>query len=253
MFQDLGRSASYLGNLLGIPVFLHWTAAFLVLWSYLWAGATPVGASTLEWLIITLIALVIGLISHELGHALAWRMFGAQSITIFLTGFGGLCVSQRGQESPGRDSIIVAAGPFANLCLLFLFLYLPGWLARIDPAMLGKGGEAPSLLLLICEASFRINTGLFFINMLPIYPLDGGRLVFSGTMLVTRRRLLARQVALFLSVFGALAYFFWSTGLFGILHSGGSVGAWIGTLGGGDVLLGVMLFLLVSGAWRDLR
>jgi Zn-dependent protease len=252
MFQDLGRNSVYVGSLFGTPVFVHWSAIMMLFWAWAWAGTPPAGSVEAQWLIIILISLILGLVLHEVGHAVMHRLFGAQAITIFLTGFGGLCASNRQQESTGRDMLIVGAGPGVNLLLGVAAWFAPELMAKIDPGLLGNSLRK-SLPLLFCMAMFKVNIGLFLINMLPIYPLDGGRLVYGGAYLVTRRRLIARQLALSLSIVGSIAYFMWSTGLFAELSRGGTVGSWIGLLGGWDIMLAVFLWMLVSSAWRDLR
>ena len=252
MFGDLNGLSVLVGHLFRIPVFVHASTIFMLGWAYLWAGGPPASASGAEWYIIVLIVLIISLMLHEVGHALAYRMFGSQEIAIYLTGFGGLCVSTRGGVTVGRDLIVIAAGPAMNLVLAIFFHYSPELLRMIDPSLLSGGEGRMSLLLLFCLAAGFVNLGLFLVNIMPIYPLDGGRLVYSGSLIATGDRLLARQIALTVSILGAIAWFAWSTGLVAMLSSGGSVGAWLGTLGGMDIFFAFILFVLVRSAMQSL-
>jgi Zn-dependent protease len=239
------------GHLLRIPVFVHWSAILMLFWAWMWAGTAPLSVAPVEWYLITLIVLVISLILHEIGHALAFRFFGSNSITIYLTGFGGLCVSNRGARTVGRDIVVIAAGPAMNLILAVAAYYAPPILDSLLPGALGSGAK-PSLLALFISASFVLNVGLFIINMLPIFPLDGGRLVYSGSLVLTRNTLTARQIALTVSILGAIAWFAWSTGLISIMGNGGGVGTWMGTLDGFDIFLAVLLFMMVRSAMQQL-
>lgn len=251
MFGDLHTSSVFLGHLLRIPVFIHWSALFMLFWAYMWAGTAPLSVAPLEWYLVVLIVLVTSLILHEIGHALAFRFFGSNSITIYLTGFGGLCISQRGAPTAGRDIVVIAAGPGMNLLLAVAALFAPTLIQSVLPGALGFV-EHPSLLALFIKAMLVVNFGLFIINMLPIFPLDGGRLVYSGSLVLTRSTLAARQIALTVSILGAIAWFSWSTGLIDVLVGGGSVGAWVGSLGGFDIFLAVLLFFMVRSAMMQL-
>ena len=251
MFGDLHSMSAFVGHLLRIPVFVHWSALFMLFWAYLWAGAAPTSVAAAEWYIIVLIVLVISLILHEIGHALAFRFFGSNSITIYLTGFGGLCISHRGAPTVGRDIVVIAAGPAMNLLLCVVAYYAPDALQAVLPGAL-DGGARPSLLGLFIVATVHVNFGLFIINMLPIFPLDGGRLVYSGSLVLTRNTLTARQIALTVSILGAIAWFAWSTGLIDTMVNGGSVGNWLSSLGGFDIFLAVLLFFMVRSAMQQL-
>lgn len=251
MFGDLHGMSVFVGHLLRIPVFVHWSALLMLLWAWLWAGSAPLSVSPMEWYLVVLIVLVVGLVLHEVGHALAYRFFGSNAIVIYLTGFGGLCVSQRGARTVGRDILVIAAGPAMNLLLCLAAYFGYDLLRNAMPGALGSGDRS-SLIALFLEAGFRVNLGLFIINMLPIFPLDGGRLVYNGSLVLTRNTLLSRQIALTVSILGAIAWFSWSTGLIGIIADGGSVGRWMGTLDGFDVLLAFILFVLVRSAMRQL-
>lgn len=250
MFGDLHGMSAFVGHLLRIPVFVHWSAILMLFWAWVWAGTAPLSVAPMEWYLIVLIVLVVSLILHEIGHALAYRFFGSNSIVIYLTGFGGLCVSQRGAPTAGRDVVVIAAGPAMNLLLCLAAYFGHDLIQQLAPGAMG--GARPSLIALFIKAGFLVNLGLFIINMLPIFPLDGGRLVYSGSLILTRSTLAARKIALFVSIMGAMAWFAWSTGLVATLGNGGTVGQWLNSLQGFDYLLAVLLFLMVRSAMQQL-
>lgn len=251
MLGDLQGGSVLIGHLFRIPVFVHVSAVFMLVWAYLWARP-PATVSGVEWYIIVLIMLLVGLVLHEVGHAIANRMLGAGHIVIYLTGFGGLCVSGRPVGTVVADMVVVAAGPATNLALAALFWYSPNILLAIDPALLEGQGGRPSLLLLFCLAALHVNWGLFIINIMPIYPLDGGRLVFGTSLLVTRDRLLSRQIALTMAVLGAMAWFCWQTGLFAVVGHGGTLADWMGGIDGFDIVFAIFLVVLVRSAMQQL-
>lgn len=242
MMQNLQREAWYLGNLAGVPIFLHWSAFILVL---LVLGGSSGGT---ERAILVLIALLLGILLHELGHGLMARALGGTGITITLWALGGLCSSRRDSARLGREIAIVAAGPAVSLALWLgsglvlwqLWLHAPGLVA---PGSLLRG---------FLEVNAVVNMSLFIFNMMPIFPMDGGQLVFYSALGITRNQRLSRQIALFLAVIGAAAFFSWRTGLIDILADGGTVGMWLGQLHFWDLFLALMLGLILRSAFAIL-
>lgn len=242
MMQNLQREAWYLGNLAGVPIFLHWSAFILVL---LVLGGSSGGA---ERAILVLIALITGILLHELGHGLMARALGGTGITITLWALGGLCSSRRDSARLGREIAIVAAGPAVSLGL-WLGCDQAYELLKLSAPHLLAGGTLLAHGLLVTAA---VNKMLFIFNMMPIFPMDGGQLVFYSALGITRNQLLARQIALFLAVIGAAAFFAWRTGLIDILADGGTVGMWLGQLHFWDLFLALMLGLIVRSAFAIL-
>jgi Zn-dependent protease len=239
MMENLQRESWYIGNLVGVPIFLHWTALFLVM--LVVAGGWNAGP---DWIILHLVWLIAGIVLHELGHGLMAKALGAFGITITLWAFGGLCSSRRDSARVGRELAIVAAGPAVSLALCAGCWALLEWLRLNQPGLLSSA-TGPSLLRDALAVGFAVNLSLFIFNMLPIFPMDGGQLVFYSMIGVTRNQRLSRQVCLFLAVFGALAFFMWRTGLFAV---GGDVGLWVQGLQLWDLFLAFVLFLMVRSA-----
>jgi Zn-dependent protease len=246
MMGNLQREAWYVGNLAGVPIFVHWTALLLVL---LVAGTHFSGGAT--HIILVLIALILGIVLHELGHGLTARAFGATGLTITLWAFGGLCSSRRDPSRIGREMLIVAAGPAVSLALwvgcLVVLNQLP-WIAQ----SVQLDSDTWSLIVHALKVGAWMNMTLFIFNMMPIYPMDGGQLVYYGMLGTTRNLLLTRQVCLFLAVFGAIAFFLWHTGLFTMMGAGGTPAEWAGTLGVGEIFLAILLVLMVRSAFHIL-
>lgn len=246
MMGNLQRESWYIGNLAGVPIFAHWTVLLLVL---LVAGAHFNAGATI--VILVLISLILGIVLHELGHGLTARALGATGLTITLWAFGGLCSSRRDPSRIGREILIVAGGPAVSLGLWLGCLYAYDLLSQHAPATL-VGPDGRSLLALGLLISASVNKSLFIFNMMPIYPMDGGQLVYYGMLGTTRNLLLTRQVCLFLAVFGAVAFFLWHTGLFATMGAGGTPAEWAGTLGLGEIFLAILLVLMVRSAFHIL-
>ncbi len=244
--QNLERESWYVGNLVGVPIFAHWSALIMVLMVAAGSYQQPVV------LVVTLIVLIFAILLHELGHGLTAQAFGSRGITITLWAFGGLCRSTRDPARIGRELAIVAAGPAVSLALAVI-----GWIAAkqlynvdlLSPMSGYALYKTGSLLALFVVKLYHVNLWLFIFNMMPIYPMDGGQLVYNAALGVTRRQLLARQITLTLAVPGAIGLFCWQTELITVLQLGGGIGDWANQLGFNDLFLAVLLAFIVRSAF----
>ncbi|HEY4896892.1 MAG TPA: site-2 protease family protein [Solirubrobacteraceae bacterium] len=139
------------------------------------------GSQTTDYLVAVAGALgyFASLILHELGHALAARRVGIPIVGIDLWFFGGLSQMRREPESAGEEFKVAAAGPAVTLAL-FAICVLAGSLLTssgrfTDVALPREGFTTTPALALIGWVGF-INAMLFVFNIIPAFPLDGGRI-----------------------------------------------------------------------------
>jgi Zn-dependent protease len=129
--------------------------------------------------VITVLVLFGSLIVHELGHALMARRHGivVRRIDLFL--FGGLTEMSRDAASPGEDFKIAAAGPLATFCFVLLCLGVD--LAIVGPHRLvhaAKLDDTVRITPVLLSLSWLLfwNVLLLAFNLVPAFPLDGGRM-----------------------------------------------------------------------------
>ncbi len=168
-----------LGTAFGIDVLLHWSF-FLLPLAVVWLSIRQEDSAMVLALRLALLMLILAsVLWHELGHALAGRAFGIPTQDILITPICGLARLLRAPDSP-RDEIVVAlAGPLAN-----------GLVAATAAAIAWAGGLSlrlgdNPLNLHVLPAIFWINLALFGLNLIPIFPMDGGRIlraVLAGFM-----------------------------------------------------------------------
>jgi Zn-dependent protease len=208
MLTPGANGSVYLGHLASIPIYAHWTALLMLWFAYSWSAPNAGGFNPSIFL-IALTVLLMGIVLHELGHGLMAKLLGAHGITITLWAFGGLCQSGRSRDSgPGRELLIVAAGPAVSFLLFGLSWAALWWLGNHDLSLVEHPfTKQPTWLGHFLRISMLLNLVMGVFNMLPIFPLDGGQLVYNGALLITRRMQLARQITLVLAVVGALAAF----------------------------------------------
>jgi Zn-dependent protease len=197
------RESIYLGHLGPIPLYAHWSCLMMVYMAFQWAGGTS-NHFDVQWFLVLLTTLVMGIVLHELGHGLTGKALGAFGTTITLWAFGGLCSSTRDQL-PRRELMIVAAGPAVSFILAGIGYGGYELVLQNHPEWLGTRGDR-TLLFQFLVATYEVNWLMGLFNILPIYPLDGGQIVYNLVLGVTGRQLVARQISLTLAVFGAFAY-----------------------------------------------
>jgi len=214
-----------LGRIAGIPIRLDssWFLIFaLVTWT-LAAGYYPAefkGWPRWEyWMIgaVTAIMFFISVVLHELSHSLVARHFGTsvQSITLFI--FGGVSRLGGGPASATRELLIAAAGPAASLLLAAVFGVLEPAASALEPA----------LALLRYLAYINLMLGLF--NLIPGFPLDGGRVFRAIVWGVTHDADRATRVAG--TVGRVVGYLFVLFGVWQILGGNFINGLWISFIG----------------------
>jgi len=170
-------------KLLGIDVKVHWSFVLVLAFGAFLYGSGPAG-----WLIgglygvVTMLLLFASVTLHEYGHALTARRFGIGTRSILLLPIGGVANLERIPEKPGQEIAIVAAGPLVNLAISVLLtpfvLLLNGGNGAGVFTMnaVNANIQSPGLLNLLV---FLISTNLLLaiFNLLPAFPLDGGRLL----------------------------------------------------------------------------
>ena len=158
-----------LGRAAGIDVFVHWTFVFLPL--YIVLEAWHLGVSNVSLLLVLMFCLVGCVVLHEFGHALAGRAWGVATEDILITPIGGLArLHGLSTHHPLRELAITLAGPAVNLALAGVFAaYL--WLSHQSFFPAGLHSFASILMW--------ANLGLGLFNLVPAFPMDGGRILRS--------------------------------------------------------------------------
>jgi Zn-dependent protease len=169
-------SSVRLGRVAGIEIALHWSLAIalvLIVWTL--AGQVmpelaPDQSQSAYWLVSLLAALLfyVSLLSHEMGHALVARRLGVSVEGITLWIFGGVARLGGDAATAGTEARIAVAGPVVSLVLAASF----GLILFVLDSMGGPAlAEAAALWLAFSNAM------LLLFNLIPAYPLDGGRIL----------------------------------------------------------------------------
>jgi Zn-dependent protease len=164
-----GRSGIRLFRFAGIDVFLHWSWFIVAIIELQHRGRSY---GSLFWNVAEYLSLFVIVLLHEFGHSLACRQVGGEADHIVLWPLGGVAYVNPPQR-PGATLWSIAAGPLVNVVLAFPLTAM--WLhARGE----GWARTAPDVAGLII-AVFGVNLGILLLNLLPVYPLDGGQILRS--------------------------------------------------------------------------
>ncbi len=175
-----------IGRLTGIQIRVHLTFLLFLAWVGFTDGVAGGWRAALQG--ITLLCLVFTcVLLHELGHAWAARRFGIRTPDITLLPIGGLARLERIPERPVEEVGVALAGPAVSAALALVFGALSNFqLTSMESE--GQGWDALPANL------FTINTGLLAFNLIPAFPLDGGR-VFRALLAMRLNYAWATQIA----------------------------------------------------------
>lgn len=217
-----------LGRIAGIDLKLHWTFLILVGWVFLsYMGQTGDVTAGLVG-VGFILALFACVVLHELGHALAARRYGVNTRNIILLPIGGVANLEQMPEKPKEELVVAIAGPAVNVVIaivLGLIIAATGGFPdreAIEAITLPSGRN-------FLFSLFSVNILLVLFNLIPAFPMDGGR-VLRALLSMKYDRAKATNIAARLGqvlaiVFVFLGFFgnFWLVfiGLFIYLGAGG--------------------------------
>lgn len=199
-----------IGTVAGIGIYVH--ATFLLI--LLWAGAVYY-RETQSWAGVAwgvfVVMLMFGIVVlHELGHALTARRFDIKTRDITLLPIGGLARLERLPDKPIQEFFVAIAGPAVNVVLAIILggiLYLFG-----RPEVFVEIDQMTPGVVNLLVTLFWVNIVLAAFNMLPAFPMDGGRVVRSLLALrldYVQATQIAASIGQFMAfIFGMLGIFF---------------------------------------------
>ncbi len=191
-------------TLFGIRVRIHFT--FILLFAWL-AVLAPDSGSNALLLAFVVLGLLTSVVVHELGHALMARRFGIETRDIVLTPVCGVARLD-GYPKGMVELAIAAAGPLLNLALAIV-LFVGLTTAGLPPLGAAAVVDAPSALQWLLVG----NLCLFALNLLPAFPLDGGRILRAALSLAMGQeratRVTTRLGMAFAGLLGLAAFVPW--------------------------------------------
>lgn len=162
-----------LGRIFGIDIKIHLTFLLILVWGALNYGGS---AGPLYGVVVTL-ALFSLVLLHELGHSLAAIGYGIPVKDITLLPIGGVARLERMPEKPLHELVVALAGPLVNVILAIVLLPVITVLAVLQGETVSLGMLTQPGLLGLLVFLLTANVSLAVFNMIPAFPLDGGRVL----------------------------------------------------------------------------
>src|SRR5216110_3918990 len=187
----------------GIQLRIHITFLLLIAllaFGYYAQGGSAVAAGRVIFVLLLFLCVVL----HEFGHAFAAKAFGINTPDSTLLPIGGVARLERMPEEPVQELIIAVAGPLVNVVIALGLFIAGGAQALLNPTAVEAGGLIAQLLT--------INIILVLFNLLPAFPMDGGRVLRA---LLATRLSYTRATQIAASIGQGCAFIFGFIGLFG--------------------------------------
>lgn len=232
-FIDSRQKRMRLGRPFGIETRVHWSFALLPAWAG-WMEYKRAGLEGALFAVAALLCLFGCVILHELGHCLAARRFGIGTSSITLYPIGGVARLDSLPRKPLHEMLIAIAGPAVNVVLAAL-LFPAVWFWGI-PA---NGEPLPeNSAVALVNTMFAANIAMFLFNLLPAFPMDGGR-VFRALLALGGNYTAATVIAARTGQFVAILF---------VLCGSGAFSRWVPDLIFTPTLLFIGVFIFFSAA-----
>jgi Zn-dependent protease/CBS domain-containing protein len=210
-----------LGRIAGIHVGFNWSllvVAALIAWSLatsLLPSASPGQSTGAYWTagVISAFVFLASLLAHELAHSIVATRRGVKVEGITLWLFGGVSRFSSETNSPGTQALFTFVGPLTSLVLGAIFYII---------SIAAGGGAHPGLVAATLSWLGYINITLGVFNLVPAFPLDGGRLLQSLIWLRTGDRFRATRIAARIGM--GFAYLLIAYGLATFVFAGSVIG-----------------------------
>jgi stage IV sporulation protein FB len=160
-----------IGRIAGTAIRIHVTFVLFLIW--VWASSYASGGAQAAWSgLIFMVLLFLCVLAHEFGHIFTARAFGVNTPDVTLLPIGGVARLERIPEEPGQEFLIAIAGPAVNVVIAGALILFVG--ADVSGRSLA-GVEQANISMVDRLASVNLFLALF--NMIPAFPMDGGRVL----------------------------------------------------------------------------
>ena len=220
-----------------IPVYLHWSFALSLLYVPYFGNSNGMSWQSTVLVGILFLALFACVLMHEFGHALVARRYGVETKDIILSPLGGIARLNRLPEKPFHEFLVAAAGPLVNLVIA---LVLSSYFLIYDFSELFTNVKGLNQLfsswIYLTPMLIILNVFLLLFNLLPAFPMDGGR-IFRSLLAIRLGKERATRYASWLAQVMAIGFFF-----FAFYHNDIILG-----------LVGVFVFFMASYEYKVVK
>jgi stage IV sporulation protein FB len=160
-----------IGKVAGTVVRVHLTFLLFLAWIFV-AAYSQNGAASAWDSVIFMVLLFLCVLLHEFGHILTARYFGVQTPYVTLLPIGGVAQLERIPEESGQEFLIAIAGPLVNVAITVLLVLFAGATLQTNAAT-----GVDNMQISLVDRLAAVNLFLALFNMIPAFPMDGGRVL----------------------------------------------------------------------------
>jgi Zn-dependent protease/predicted transcriptional regulator len=194
------KSALTIGRVRGIEISIHWTFLLLIAWIVVSSWQAGQSIVTIGWSILFVSSIFVCVILHELGHAMMALRFNIKTRSIVLYPIGGIARLETIPKKSREELLVALAGPAVNLAIAGLLYPLS------DSSLLNSAESLNITNSAIFITSFVVvNFWLATFNLIPAFPMDGGR-VLRALLSFRMSRERATRIATRVGQFFAIAF-----------------------------------------------
>jgi Zn-dependent protease/CBS domain-containing protein len=160
-----------IGKVAGTVVRVHIT--FLLFLAWIFAGSYASGGAATAWdSLAFMVLLFLCVLLHEFGHIFTARAFGVPTPYVTLLPIGGVAQLERIPEEPWEEFLIAVAGPMVNVVIVAALVFL--FDAHLQPS---AAAAVDNMKIPLVDRLATVNLFLALFNMIPAFPMDGGRVL----------------------------------------------------------------------------
>jgi len=160
-----------------IPVKIHWSFGLIFVWVFFVGWFNAFEVNKILWLGLIFLGLFACVILHEYGHALTARWFGVGTRDIILSPIGGLARLEKLPQKPMQELLIALAGPAVNFGIAILLTVL---IFSLNKSFIFENAIFSNIEISVdnfLRLMFDMNLALGLLNLIPAFPMDGGRIL----------------------------------------------------------------------------
>jgi len=174
-----------IGKVFNVPIMIHWSVLIIF---FIFIMPVFINESMINGFIQFFLycSIYFFVTCHEFGHILMARKFGVNTKSITICAIGGIAYLEKMPEKPFQEFMIAIAGPAASIALGLLFLGI---------CVISKN----TLVVSVFHYFSVINFVFTIFNIIPLYPMDGGRILRSLLQMIIKDRMIATKISLWIS------------------------------------------------------
>ncbi len=203
-----------LGSISGIKIKVHWTFMFLIVWIVFEEIINGGNLQSILFNIGFVLSVFLCVVLHELGHAITAKRFGVSTKKITLLPIGGVASLDKIPEVPRQEFIVAISGPMVNVLIAAMLYYTAPVQQFINQDIIETFVKVNEFTVpLFIFYLFVVNISLFVFNLIPAFPMDGGR-ILRALLAMKMDRVKATKIAAgigqFIAVFFLLIGFLYN-------------------------------------------